>query len=69
MKRRFKIGDRVRARTSLSVPTGTFGRVSMSLVSVVDLYFVQFDGENGLTLIREVDLELVTDAPVDEDAS
>jgi hypothetical protein len=72
MKRLFKTGDRVRTRatrTSSSVPAGTFGRVSMSLASVVDIYFVQFDGENSWTLMREVDLELVTDAPADEDAS
>ena len=40
-----KVGDRVRARTSTPVPAGTLGRVSMALISVVDMYFVQFDGE------------------------
>lgn len=69
MKRRFKIGDRVRVRASSFVPTGTLGRVHMQVVSAVEMYFVQFDGESSPTLIRESDLELVTDAPANEDAS
>ena len=69
MTRRFKVGDRVRARTSASVPAGTFGCISMSLVVIVDAYYVQFDGEHSPTLMREDNLELVTDAPADEDAS
>ena len=69
MKRLFKVGDRVRARPSSSVPAGTFGRVFMCLVNIVDLYFVQFDGEVGPTLMREDNLELVTDAPADDEAS
>jgi hypothetical protein len=39
------------------------------VLSVADLYFVQFDRHHRETLMRGVDLELVTDAPADEDAS
>ena len=69
MARLFEIGDRVRARVSTLVPAGTLGRVYMEVLSVVDMYFVQFDGEQQPTLMRAVDLELITDAPADADAS
>ncbi len=69
MTRPFHIGDRVRARTSGLVPAGTLGRVSMKLISVVDMYFVQFDGEHRPTLMHASDLVFVTDDVADEDAS
>ena len=65
----FQVGDRVRARTSRPVPAGTIGRVSMELISVVDMYFVQFDGEHRPTLMHASDLVFVTDDVADEDAS
>jgi hypothetical protein len=69
MERPFKVGDRVRVRTSSFVPAGTLGRVHMRVISVADMCFVQFDGEKLPTLMRVSDLELVTDAPADEHAS
>ena len=50
------------------VPAGTLGRVTMILLSVADMYFVQFDGFDRPTLMHAVDLEFVTDALADEDA-
>jgi hypothetical protein len=38
-------------------------------MSAPDRYFVQFDGYEHWGLMYASDLELVTDAPVDEDAS
>ena len=61
----FEVGDRVRARTSSSVRAGMFGRVYLKLVSIADMYFVQFDVEVRPTLMHATDLELVTDAPAD----
>ena len=68
MARSFEVGDRVRARTSSVVPAGTLGYVTFVFPSVVDASFVRFDGHTRQTLMRGVDLELVTDAPGDEDA-
>jgi hypothetical protein len=65
----FEVGDRVRARTSSSVSAGTFGRVYLKLVTIADMYFVRFDGQGRPTLMHADDLELVTDASADEDAS
>ena len=66
MAKLFEIGDRVRARTSRVVPAGTLGHIRATLISSLDLYFVQFDGEHRLRLMHMSDLELVTDAPADE---
>jgi len=68
MARLFEIGDRVRVRTSRFAPVGAVARVTLVLVSVRDMYFVQFDGEDRPILMRGDDLELVTDAPADESA-
>jgi hypothetical protein len=62
----FAAGDLVRVRRSTIVPVGTLGRVSMALISVVNMYFVQFDGEHHPTLMHASDLEFVAAAPADE---
>ncbi len=48
----FAAGDLVRVRRSTLVPVGTLGRIHMTLISSPDLYFVQFDGENGPRLMH-----------------
>jgi hypothetical protein len=68
MERSLKVGDRVRARTSSVVPAGTLGYITFILLSVADMYFVRFDGHTSQTLMRGVDLELVTDDVAHEDA-
>ncbi len=65
----FKVGDRVRARPLSSVPAGTLGRVTKTLTSAPDLCFVLFDGYVHWRLMRTSELELVTEAPEDEDAN
>ena len=52
-----------------SVPAGTLGRIVQTLVSTPDLYFVLFDGYHHARLMPASDLELVTEAPADQDAS
>jgi hypothetical protein len=43
---RFKVGDRVRARTTIrGVPAGTFGTIRRVVSSANDLYDVQFDDQ------------------------
>ena len=69
MVRPFQIGDRVRARTLSSVPTGTLGRIARTLMSAPDRYFVQFDGYEHWGMMHASDLELVIDVPADEEAS
>ena len=64
----FEVGDRVRARTSSSVPAGTLGRVYLKLASLADMFFVQFDGQGRPTLMYADDLELVIDASADAGA-
>ena len=68
MVTQLEVGDRVQARARSYIPAGTLGCVRTKLASVVDMYFVQFDGENHPTLMRATDLERVTDAVADEDA-
>jgi Lon protease-like protein len=69
MRRLFKVGDRVRARTPKAVPAGTLGRIHTTLTHTLDVYFVLFDGERRVRLMQESDLEAVTDAPTDEGAT
>ena len=57
----FNVGDRVMARTSAFVPTGTPGHVQQVLLSVSDLYFVQFVGCNRPLLMRTHELERTDD--------
>ena len=61
------VGVRVRPCMLRPVPAGTLGHVDMVLISVPDMCFVQFDGEPSPTLMRAADLDLVTEAPADED--
>ena len=43
---RFKVGDRVRARTTIrGVPAGTLGTIRRVVFSATDLYDVQFDDQ------------------------
>jgi len=58
----FAAGDLVRVRRSTLVPVGTLGRIHMTLISSPDLYFVQFDGENGPRLVHVSELEHMTEA-------
>ena len=69
MAKRFEVGDRVRARALSPVPNGMLGRVAQTLIRAPDLYFVRFDGYGHWKLMRASDLELVTDAPANADAS
>jgi hypothetical protein len=59
----FKAGDRVQARTSVSIPEGTPGSVYEVLRNVPDMCFVQFDGYDHPTLMHAADLERVEDVP------
>jgi hypothetical protein len=55
------VGDRVRARTSSSVPAGTLGHVHEILLSVPGMYYVQFDGYDRPMLMHVADLDRVPD--------
>jgi hypothetical protein len=59
----FRVGDRVRARTSGFVPAGTHGTVRQILQNVLDMYYVQFDGYEQPHLMPARDVERVTDDP------
>ena len=56
---RFRVGERVKVRTSLFVPTGTLGTIREIQRSVPGLYAVQFDGHTEPLLIYARDLERV----------
>jgi hypothetical protein len=62
----FMVGDRVRARTSSSVPEGTAGCVQELLRHVRDIYYVLFDGHSRPTLMHAADLERIADEPQTE---
>ena len=53
----FTVGDAVRARTSALVPSGTRGYIEQVLISVSDMYFVQFVGHHAPVLMRTHELE------------
>jgi hypothetical protein len=53
----FRVGDRVRARTSGFVPAGTLGAIRQVLYSAPRFYFVQFDGFDHSRLMHARDLE------------
>jgi hypothetical protein len=53
----FKVGDRVKARTSGIVPAGTPGTILQALLSVPDTFYVQFDGYAQPKLIRAQELD------------
>jgi hypothetical protein len=59
----FRVGDRVRARTSGFVPAGTLGTIRQVLYSAPRFYFVQFDGFDDSRLMHARDLERVTEKP------
>jgi hypothetical protein len=63
---RFTVGDRVKARTSGFVPQGTNGVISQVLLSVVGMYYVQFDGIAEPRLMQVDDLERIGEAPAPE---
>lgn len=59
----FEVGDRVQACVSpWSVEVGTLGRISQTLDSAPDMYFVQFEGVDYPTLMHAAELELLTEA-------
>jgi len=58
---RFQVGDRVRARTSRLVPTGTRGTVQYILRSVPDMYYVQFEGLARPHLMDARELEYISE--------
>jgi hypothetical protein len=60
------VGDRVRARTSSSVPAGTLGSVHEILLNVRDMYYIQFEGQEYPTLMHAADLDRVREAPAAE---
>jgi hypothetical protein len=66
---RFKVGDRVKARTSGSVPQGTNGAISQVLLSVAGMYYVQFEGVAQARLMQVDDLEGIGEAPERERAA
>jgi hypothetical protein len=66
MVRLFEIGDYVRVRRSKFVPAGAVGRVTLVLDSITDVCFVQFDGYDRPTLMREGDLAPVPEEPATE---
>jgi hypothetical protein len=57
----FREGDRVRSRTSGTVPAGTLGTIRQVLYSAPGMYFVDFDGSAPPRLMEARDLEHVTD--------
>jgi hypothetical protein len=59
----FMVGERVQARTSMSVPEGTSGSVHEVVRNVPDMYYVKFDGYDHPQLMHAADLERVDDAP------
>jgi hypothetical protein len=59
----FKVGDRVKARTSAVVPAGTRGIILQAFLSVPDALYVQFDGYAQPKLIRAQELERADDTP------
>ena len=59
----FRLGERVRARTSGFVPAGTLGTIRQVLYSVPGFYFVQFDGFDQWRLMHTRDLKRVTGEP------
>jgi hypothetical protein len=59
----FRLGERVRARTSGFVPAGTLGTIRQVLYSVPGFYFVQLDGFDQWRLMQTRDLERVTGEP------
>jgi hypothetical protein len=59
----FKVGDRVKARTSAVVPAGTRGTILQAFLSVPDALYVQFDGYGQPKLIRAGDLDRPDDTP------
>jgi len=60
---RFRVGDRVRARTSGFVPASTLGTIRQVLYTVTGMYFVAFDGFAQPHLMHAHDLEPVTEKP------
>ena len=60
---RFKVGDRVRARTAGFVPAGTPGTILQALLSMPGTYYIHFDGYAQPKLIRARDLERAEDTP------
>lgn len=60
------VGNRVRVRTSSSVPAGSLGSVREIVRGVRDMYYIQFDGRNYPTLMHAADLDRVQDAPAVE---
>jgi hypothetical protein len=54
----FKVGDHVKARTSGVVPAGTPGTIVQALLSVWDMFYVQFDGYAQPQLMRASELQL-----------
>ena len=59
----FRVGDRVRARTSGFVPAGTLGTIRQVLYTVTGMYYVDFDGFDQPRLMHRRDLKSVTDKP------
>jgi hypothetical protein len=57
----FKVGDRVRVRTTRSVQAGTRGVVHSPSYMVPSAYFVLFDDWLEAKLIQADDLEYISD--------
>jgi hypothetical protein len=55
----FRLGERVRLRTSISLPEGTLGTVHTVVRNVPNMYYVQFDGYDHPTLMHAAVLERV----------
>jgi hypothetical protein len=59
---RFKVGDRVSARTAGFVPAETRGTIREVLFAVPGMYYVQFDGYAESKLMQNRDVEASADA-------
>jgi hypothetical protein len=59
---RFKVGDRVRARTAGFVPADTRGTIREVLLAVPGMYYVQFDGYAESKLMQNRDVDASADA-------
>jgi hypothetical protein len=60
---RFKVGERVKARTPVVVPAGTLGTILRAFLSVPDACYVQFDGYAQPKLIGAQDLDRADNTP------
>ncbi len=59
---RFKVGERIQARSFGTVPAGTRGDIRVITHTTPPQYLVRFD-EAGRHLVQESDIEQISDVP------